>query len=205
MGRGAETRDRIIQEARSLFAEKGYEGTTTAEIARMAGISEGAIYRHFKDKKELFIGCVAPVVEEAFRRSLAEVRAGKDLRSIIEAVLRIRLEMLIEYRETFDILMAESPYHPELKELLYDRIQEQIVQVPSVLQGVINSGQLRRKPNLLFLGLGLTMGMWAILNFSRDREGVQEAMGVQLDKEALLDELTEFVLYGIAGQPGGNK
>jgi AcrR family transcriptional regulator len=205
MGRGAETRERIVQESRSLFAEKGYDGTTTAEIARRAAISEGAIYRHFKDKKELFIGCVAPAIEEAFERSLDEVRETKDLREMVRNILEIRLDMLIEYREAFDILFAESPHHPELKELLEDRIQSQLSEVPLAFQSVQESGKLRRKPNLLFLGLGLTVGMWAILNFRRERDGVKEWLGITLEKDALLDELTDFVLLGIAGETGGDK
>lgn len=49
----ANRRSDIKESALSLFIEKGIRGTTTKEIAGRAGISEGAIYRHFEGKEEL--------------------------------------------------------------------------------------------------------------------------------------------------------
>ncbi len=50
-----ETRNKIVITARELFAEKGFEETTTNMIAKAAGISVGSIYSHFKDKWEIFL------------------------------------------------------------------------------------------------------------------------------------------------------
>lgn len=43
----------IVQSALELFAEKGYDGTTINDIAKAAGITPGAIYRHFTSKEEM--------------------------------------------------------------------------------------------------------------------------------------------------------
>lgn len=48
------TRNRIQEAALKLFAEKGYEGVTTKEIARGSEISEVTLFRHFRSKRELF-------------------------------------------------------------------------------------------------------------------------------------------------------
>ena len=53
MPRHPDTRDRIERAALSLFASKGVNATTTKDIAAEVGISEGAIYRHFKGKDDL--------------------------------------------------------------------------------------------------------------------------------------------------------
>jgi len=53
MPRHPDTRDRIEREALALFAAKGVYATTTKDIAAAVGISEGAIYRHFRSKDEL--------------------------------------------------------------------------------------------------------------------------------------------------------
>src|SRR3546814_194901 len=53
MPRHPDTRQRIERAAVVLFASKGVDATTTKEIAAAVGISEGAIYRHFKSKDEL--------------------------------------------------------------------------------------------------------------------------------------------------------
>ncbi len=47
------TRQRLARAALEHFTTRGYETTTTAQIAKKAGVSEGAIYRHFTGKQEL--------------------------------------------------------------------------------------------------------------------------------------------------------
>lgn len=49
------TRTRIIDAARGVIQEKGLTGATTKEIAHAAGVSEGSLYNHFKNKSELFL------------------------------------------------------------------------------------------------------------------------------------------------------
>lgn len=53
MGRGQITRAKILRSSLELFVEKGIAATTTREISARAGISEGAIYRHFESKDEI--------------------------------------------------------------------------------------------------------------------------------------------------------
>src|SRR2546425_7274763 len=47
------TRQRLVHAALELFSTRGYAATTTAEIARKAGVAEGTIYRHFQSKQHL--------------------------------------------------------------------------------------------------------------------------------------------------------
>jgi TetR/AcrR family transcriptional regulator, fatty acid metabolism regulator protein len=49
------TRERIIEAARELFAENGYQKTTVVEIAQEAGLSEAAMYEYFKGKEDLLL------------------------------------------------------------------------------------------------------------------------------------------------------
>src|SRR5438067_1640194 len=51
---GEERRAAIIQAVRHLFADKGFNGTTTRELAEAAGVSEALLYRHFPTKEALF-------------------------------------------------------------------------------------------------------------------------------------------------------
>ena len=50
-----DTRSCIIRAATNLFAEQGYQQTTIAEIAKMAGLAEGSIYEHFRGKEDLLL------------------------------------------------------------------------------------------------------------------------------------------------------
>jgi len=49
------TRDRIIESAKKLFAEQGYQKTTISDISRQAGLSEAALYEYFQGKEDLLL------------------------------------------------------------------------------------------------------------------------------------------------------
>ncbi|GLZ52081.1 TetR/AcrR family transcriptional regulator [Actinomycetospora sp. NBRC 106378] len=54
----SERRVEILAAARRLFAERGFDATTTREIAAAAGVSDALIYRHFANKEDLLRGIV---------------------------------------------------------------------------------------------------------------------------------------------------
>jgi TetR/AcrR family fatty acid metabolism transcriptional regulator len=51
----ASTRDRILESAKKLFAEQGYQKTTIVDISRQAGLSEAALYEYFQGKEHLLL------------------------------------------------------------------------------------------------------------------------------------------------------
>jgi len=73
----------LLDTAAAVFAERGYNGTTTAELAKAAGVSEPIIYRHFKSKKNLFI----ELVERTGDETLANWQAA--LNAVVEPAERI--------------------------------------------------------------------------------------------------------------------
>ena len=82
---GAEARHRLQQAALDLYRERGYDQTTTAEIAARAGFNHRTFFRHFPDKREvLFAGeadlraaLTQAVLAQALRqRGVAERMAG---------------------------------------------------------------------------------------------------------------------------------
>ena len=48
------TKEKITKEALTLFAEKGYKGTSVKNIADAVGIKDASLYNHFKSKQEIF-------------------------------------------------------------------------------------------------------------------------------------------------------
>ena len=81
----AETRDRLLQAAADVFAERGYDGTRVADIAAAAGVSNGALYAHFASKADLLVDAL----RTHGRRVLADMFAADPSRSITDLLLVI--------------------------------------------------------------------------------------------------------------------
>jgi AcrR family transcriptional regulator len=60
----SERRAAVLETACRVFSDGSYRGTTTAEIARRAGVTEPVLYRHFASKRDLYLA----VLEESWRR-----------------------------------------------------------------------------------------------------------------------------------------
>lgn len=63
-----ERRAALLDCACRVFADGTYKGTTTAEIAREAGVTEPILYRHFESKRDLYLSCL----QESWRRMRAD-------------------------------------------------------------------------------------------------------------------------------------
>jgi AcrR family transcriptional regulator len=59
-----ERRAAVLECACHVFAKGGYQGATTAEIARGAGVTEPILYRHFRSKRELYLACLTEAWSE---------------------------------------------------------------------------------------------------------------------------------------------
>jgi AcrR family transcriptional regulator len=83
-----ERRDSVLEAALVEFAEKGYVGTSTEDIAARAGISQPYLFRLFGTKKELYIASVSRCFRETlelFQRAAEGLRGEEALRAIGEA------------------------------------------------------------------------------------------------------------------------
>ncbi len=77
--RSEATRAALISAARSAFAKRGYAGVGTEEIVRAAGVTRGALYHHFRGKRDLF-----EAAYERIEADLAERIATEALSSAVE-------------------------------------------------------------------------------------------------------------------------
>jgi AcrR family transcriptional regulator len=63
-------RERILDEARALFLERGFTATSMQDIADAVGMTKPALYYHFRDKQELFLAVIAREMDEGKRAFL---------------------------------------------------------------------------------------------------------------------------------------
>src|SRR5277367_1112653 len=100
------TEERILTTAASLFAQFGYNGVSTREIAASAEVNEVTIYRHFPRKRDLYVAVLSAELQRVHLRGelltrLAEARTG---RSALAA--------------TFELISTALAQQPQLLRLL---------------------------------------------------------------------------------------
>ena len=93
-------RQRIVLAAAQVLREQGFAETTTKEIARVAGVSEGSIYNHFPNKTAVIAATMAELtggIRDAMMRLLSlagENTVAANLAELAEAQIRFFLELL---------------------------------------------------------------------------------------------------------------
>ncbi|QEU93846.1 TetR/AcrR family transcriptional regulator [Streptomyces kanamyceticus] len=105
---GAERREQLLDIGRTLFAAKGFEGTSVEEIAAKAGVSKPVVYEHFGGKEGLY----AVVVDREMRALLDMVTGALTAghpRELLEQAAFALLDYIETYTDGFRILVRDSP------------------------------------------------------------------------------------------------
>jgi len=95
---GAENRRRILDAARQIAGERGYEGTSIALVSERSGLPASSIYWHFKDKDAL----LAAVIEESFARWLEGMEGeltlagGQSGQEVLAALMRRTAKAILD-------------------------------------------------------------------------------------------------------------
>lgn len=117
-----ETSTRILKAAQQLFARKGYDGTTTRDLAQSAGVAEGTIFRHFPNKKAILIEVATEGWIEILTDLLTELSEMGSYKAVAQ-VMRRRMLSLHENADLMRVCFLEAQFHPELR----DRIQSEVI------------------------------------------------------------------------------
>ncbi|WP_080873887.1 TetR/AcrR family transcriptional regulator [Oceanobacillus timonensis] len=122
----------ILEAATDLFAEKGYAGTSTSEIANKAEVAEGTIFKHFKSKKGLLMAVVSPMMIKwlapMIKKDLNKVldQEFEYFQDFIRAMIENRKEFIHNNWPMLKILVQEIPFHPDLKEKFIEYVGNDI-------------------------------------------------------------------------------
>src|SRR3954462_13087342 len=84
-------RERLFAAMVATVAEKGYEGTTVADLVELSGVSRSAFYRHFDDKQACFLAAIEAIVEPGPERIAGDesVPAGTErAKQAFESVIK---------------------------------------------------------------------------------------------------------------------
>ncbi|GER68046.1 TetR family transcriptional regulator [Weizmannia acidilactici] len=191
-------KQKIMETAVALFAEKGYSNTPTSEIAKAAGVAEGTIFRHFGTKDNLLVAVIVPflkasipsMAEELFTELMShDVFFFEDF---LRELVRDRLNFVKENKEIFQIVVKEFLYNEEIRnELLpyfVENIGGRLIQVIRVFQ---ERGELVSRPaeDIAKLVVTCIAGLF-VSKFVLMLNGTA-------DEEAEIETIVRFVMDGV--------
>jgi AcrR family transcriptional regulator len=105
---GAERREQLIEVARGLFAERGYDGASVEEIAARAQVSKPVVYEHFGGKEGLYAVVVDREVRSLLTMMQAALTSGHP-RVLLEQATFALLDYIEQSSDGFRILVRDSP------------------------------------------------------------------------------------------------
>ena len=104
---GRERREQLVQVGRTLFAEKGYDGTSIEEIAARANVSKPVVYEHFGGKEGLYAVVVDREMSDLLDRLTRALSSGHP-RELAEQAALALLTYIEEETDGFRILSRDS-------------------------------------------------------------------------------------------------
>ncbi len=129
-----DSRGRLQEAALTLFEERGFDQTTAAQIAEMAGLTERTFFRHFSDKREVLFGG-STLLGQRIEAGVAEA-SGSD--SPLEAVARgldAAAAMLGQgRRDLARKRLAVIAANPELREREFTKLADYSASVAAILR-----------------------------------------------------------------------
>lgn len=148
----ARTRVKVLEAARNLFAERGYDAATIRDIAKGAGMSTGAVFANFQDKAELF--------EAVFADEMASLSEAFSTGVAIEDTTAARLaggltagyHQVLDHLPLMQAMVARSWFQPEESD---KRVREFLAPVLNTISDVlvagIAKGELRQDTDVALL------------------------------------------------------
>jgi TetR/AcrR family transcriptional regulator, fatty acid metabolism regulator protein len=202
-------KSQILAAAARVFARKGYERATIADIAKVARVAEGSIYNYFKNKQDLLVSLPRQLIEPAIEASRARVSTNTFAEPLPpeEILSNIAHSIIFVIRANAHVIRALVSALPNMKQPLREKyLQQVILYVTGLLkeyfQQQIEQGNFRQGLNPETLSLAFVGLFFPVVMF---REVLQVETERNLDYDQLIDEVVSVFLRGVLAEPSEGK
>ncbi len=170
---GEVRRDQIVQAALAVIAKKGVGGLTTAALAAEAGVSEGNLYRHFKNKEDIFFATVAYVKEKIAKNMEGSLEGADAPVKKMKRFYDLQLELMGKNSGILRFMFSDELHiSEELRERLLQAMYAFSETLAAFIKDAQKAGSFRsdldaKTTSLMFIGMvqGL-MFRWSLSGFS---------------------------------------
>ena len=115
----AERRAQIINVSKQLFSQKGFNGTTTKEIAQASGISEAMIFCHFASKEDLYTAIIDQRIQEVGDALSDEALQAQDDERVFGELARFILDKTAENPTMLRLMYFSALEGHQLSDIFY--------------------------------------------------------------------------------------
>ena len=185
------SKNRIMDAALQVFVSKGYSDTRMDDIVEMSGLSKGAIYHHYKSKKDLFISLIEHwenfSFPNIFDKDLDKITSADTLRAIVN-------DIVITFKKNKHVFLAELEFwslanHDEDVRL---KTKSLYVKLLNLFKNIIKKGIDRGEFKNIDKNIGalsIMTSIQGVIWFSIFEES-------KLSAEIYLNEVIEFIIKG---------
>lgn len=103
-------RAELLNIAREIFAEKGFEATTISEIVARAGVAQGTFYWYFPSKNSLMVALAKEMRHQIKRTLLNSYSQSEDLQTMIEKSVTGAFRIMEQYRDVLTIIRFSATH-----------------------------------------------------------------------------------------------
>ena len=199
----AERREQILRVAARIFARKGYQGTTTREIADAAKVNEAILFRHFPSKEKLYWGVIDSMCQNGRRPEELEKRLHES-RSTHQMFARVARDVLDRQDDpTFSRLLLFSALenHHLSSRFFRTYVARRYELLAANIRERIRKGEFRDVDPLLAARGFLGMVVYHFL--------IQELFGAKryqrFDRQTVCDTFANLWLTGVSAGRGQNR
>lgn len=179
-----DTREKILQAAYTLFEEKGFNASTTKEIARIAKVNEITIFRIFKTKKQLFFEMLDHFSGFEDFSELFSSQLTTSYKEDLYLIAKEYMQSIKKSRKGILRTLEESLNSPEVGEMIKNSPQVFISHFCHYLEKQMNSKIIRKFPNTKLLAqsfLGMIFEFCITDIVKRSEEEYDEAIILYVD------------------------
>ena len=207
--RKTESRKRIIEAAREVFFREDYMGASVDEIAAAAGISKGAVYRHFESKASLYVTVLAENGRAWYTNLEKRMEANAQLSSAdrMRDLWAFYLEHWLEYPDHFRIFWAidNEAVIGELPKELAERVPNFWKESLGVPQKILDVG-IERGDFIDCDSWQTAHTFWTVATALIEHDGIKGRRRIrQRPLQEIYDHSIELILRGILTDPSKSR
>ncbi len=179
---------KIMQAAVDLISTKSYNGTSTLQIAKHAGLSQATLFKYFKTKEDLLTAILHPVVPGLFGRFFEELLALNTTEEKVHYLVHNRMAYLKKNRALMKIILQEIFSNKKLrKEQLYiwNTLQDKLFRLHKELIKDSRVNPELTIPQMVRICVGPLLGYFAQLYIVGDNSEIRDKDLELLEKQIL--------------------